>query len=64
MSRQLALDLFAGEKRLKTCIWREEWHGYPFCYLRQTFRLLPCCARMGTTDRKDGYGTDGSSKAG
>lgn len=43
MSRQLTLDLFAGEKRLKTCIWREEWHGYPFCYLRQTFRLLPCC---------------------
>ena len=41
MSRQLALDLFAGEKRLKICIWREIWHGYPYCYLRQTFRL-PC----------------------
>lgn len=38
---QMALQLFPRE--LKPCIWREEWHGYPFCYLRQTFRLLPCC---------------------
>lgn len=43
MSQQLALDLFAGEKRRKLCIWRTEWYGYPFCYLWKTFRLLPCC---------------------
>jgi hypothetical protein len=38
---QMALQLFSPKERPTVCIHREIWHGYPYCYLYQTFRL-PC----------------------
>lgn len=39
---QLSLDLFgdaAKDPCLNPCMWLEQWHGHPFCYLKQTFRV-------------------------
>ena len=39
MNGQLQIELFPTNP---TCIWLEEWHEHPFCYLWQTFRLEGC----------------------
>lgn len=39
MTDQLTLDIWQTQPCSKPCIWLEEWHGYQFCYLWQTFRV-------------------------
>ncbi len=48
---QLAMSLLPERKPM--CIWRELWHGLPFCYLHQSFRLpCPDCAEKDANYRE------------
>lgn len=38
----------------RPCMWLEEWHGYPFCYIRFTFRVE--CLGLGDANAIQGKG--------